>query len=77
MKTMTGKVTAVKREKTATVSVSHMWQHPVYKKLVTRTKNYSCHYEGLSLAEGDMVEIQESRPISKTKHFVITKKVGK
>jgi len=77
MRTLIGEVTAVKREKTATVSVSHMWQHPVYKKLVKKSKKYSCHYEGMELVEGDSVEIQESRPMSKTKHFVIVKKVGK
>lgn len=77
MRTMSGKVTSLKREKTATVTVSRMWQHPMYKKLVKRSKKYSCHFEGLDLKEGDLVEIQESKPISKTKHFVITKKVGK
>ena len=74
---MSGKVTSLKREKTATVTVSRMWQHPMYKKLVKRSKKYACHFEGLDLKEGDLVEIQESKPISKTKHFVITKKVGK
>ncbi|MBT4123913.1 MAG: 30S ribosomal protein S17 [Candidatus Pacebacteria bacterium] len=77
MRTMSGKVTSLKREKTATVTVSRMWQHPMYKKLVKRSKKYACHFEGLDLKEGDLVEIQESKPISKTKHFVITKKVGK
>lgn len=74
---MIGEVTALKREKTATVSVSRMWQHPLYKKSVKRSKKYACHYEGIELSLGDNVEIQESRPISKTKHFVVTKKVGK
>lgn len=74
---MIGEVTALKREKTATVSVSRMWQHPLYKKSVKRSKKYACHYEGIELNLGDNVEIQESRPISKTKHFVVTKKVGK
>ena len=77
MRTMSGKVTSLKREKTATVTVSRMWQHPMYKKLVKRSKKYACHFEGLDLKEADLVEIQESKPISKTKHFVITKKVGK
>jgi len=77
MKTMTGEVTALKREKTVTVSVSSMWQHPLYKKSVKRSKKYACHYEGIELKLGEKVEIQESKPISKTKHFVVTKKVGK
>ena len=74
---MTGEVTALKREKTVTVSVSSMWQHPLYKKSVKRSKKYACHYEGIELKLGEKVEIQESKPISKTKHFVVTKKVGK
>ena len=74
---MTGEVTALKREKTVTVSVSSMWQHPLYKKSVKRSKKYACHYEGIELKLGEKVEIQESRPISKTKHFIVTKKVGK
>lgn len=74
---MTGEVTALKREKTATVTVSTLWQHPLYQKSVKRSKKYACHYEGIELELGDKVEIQESRPISKTKRFVIVKKVGK
>jgi small subunit ribosomal protein S17 len=77
MKTMTGEVTALKREKTATVTVTSMWQHPLYKKSVKRSKKYACHYENIELNLGEKVEIQESRPLSKTKHFVVTKKVGK
>lgn len=77
MRTMTGEVTALKREKTATVTVSTLWQHPLYQKSVKRSKKYACHYEGIELELGDQVEIQESRPISKTKRFVIVKKVGK
>ncbi|MFZ5438110.1 MAG: 30S ribosomal protein S17 [Patescibacteria group bacterium] len=77
MRTMTGEVTALKREKTATVTVSTLWQHPLYQKSVKRSKKYACHYEGIELELGDKVEIQESRPISKTKRFVIVKKVGK
>lgn len=74
---MTGEVTALKREKTATVTVATLWQHPIYKKSVKRSKKYACHYEGIELEVGDTVEIQESKPISKTKRFVIVKKVGK
>lgn len=74
---MLGEVTALKREKTATVTVSTMWQHPIYLKSVKRSKKYACHYEGIELNLGDKVEIQESKPISKTKRFVIVKKVGK
>lgn len=75
MRTLQGIITSLKRTKTATVKVTRMWQHPMYLKSVKRSKNYSCHYEKIDLKEGDLVEIQESRPISKTKHFVVTKKI--
>lgn len=75
MKTMTGIVTSVKNIKTATVSVTNRWQHPLYKKYVKRTSKYACHYEGMELAEGDTVVIEETRPLSKTKHFKVVSKV--
>ncbi|MFH2118405.1 MAG: 30S ribosomal protein S17 [Candidatus Paceibacterota bacterium] len=76
MRTMQGIITSMKREKTATVVVTRQWQHPLYIKSVQRSKKYACHLpEDLKLKEGEMVEIQEIRPISKTKRFVITKKV--
>jgi len=77
MRTLRGIVTSLKRSKTATVKVTRMWQHPMYLKSVKRSKKYSCHYENLELKEGDKVEIQESKPISKTKHFVVTKVLEK
>jgi small subunit ribosomal protein S17 len=72
---MQGTITSLKNEKTATVTVERMWQHPLYLKQVKRSKKYACHYEKLELAEGDLVEIQETKPISKTKRFVVTKKL--
>jgi small subunit ribosomal protein S17 len=73
---MQGIVTSLKREKTATVMVTRQWQHPLYIKSVKRSKKYACHLpEKMTLQEGDLVEIQESRPISKTKRFVITAKI--
>ena len=77
MKLINGIVTSLKREKTATVLVTRMWKHPLYLKSVKRSKKYACHYENMVLAEGDKVEIKESRPISKTKRFVIVKKLQK
>lgn len=77
MRTLEGTVTSLKREKTATVVVTHLWRHPLYLKSVKRSKKYACHYENIALELGDWVEIQETRPISKTKRFIITKKVTK
>lgn len=76
MKTLQGTVTSVKTPKTVRVTVARQWQHPLYGKFVKRTKNYACHYENLELHEGDTVIIQECRPLSKTKKFVVTEKVA-
>ena len=75
MKAMQGTVVSLKNDKTAKVSVARLWQHPIYKKSVKRTKNYACHVEGLELQLGDEVLIQSTAPISKTKRFKVVSKV--
>lgn len=75
MKQLQGTVTSLKNEKTAQVSIVRQWQHPLYKKLVKRTKKLSCHYENMTLQVGDEVAVKARRPVSKTKHFEIVKKV--
>lgn len=75
MKTLQGIVVSLKTTNTAKVSVERQWQHPLYKKSVKRNKSYACHVEGLELAEGDRVIIQESKPISKTKNYIVVQKV--
>ena len=79
MKKLQGKVVSLKREKTASIEVVRMWIHPLYKKRVKRSKRYSCDYDPktLSLAIGDLVEIKECRPVSKTKKFKVINKVEK
>lgn len=69
-----GQVVSVKMAKTAIVSVDRVWQHPLYKKRIKRTKKYACHDE-LGVKEGDKVVIQECRPMSKTKRWKIIKKL--
>lgn len=75
MKSIQGTVTSLKTANTAKVSVERMWQHPMYGKSVKRNKGYACHYEGIQLAEGDVVEIEPCVPVSKTKRFKVVKKV--
>ena len=75
MKVLHGTITSLKTPHTARVKVVRSWQHPLYKKFVKRSKNYMCHYTDLQLVEGDTVEIQETRPLSKTKHFLVTQKI--
>lgn len=73
---MQGTVTSVKRQNTATVEVVRKWPHPLYKKLVKKSKKYSCHVEdGMDINLGDIVMIEETRPMSKTKYFKVVSKV--
>jgi len=75
MKTLQGTITSLKNTKTAIVTVSSRKLHPLYKKYMKSTKKYACHYEGMTLELGQEVQINESKPISKTKKFVIAKVV--
>src|SRR6266481_6105917 len=71
----TSRVRQVRRniacDKTVTVRVERRVMHPVYKKFVTRSKKYAAHDENNSFHVGDIVRIEESRPISKRKCWVV------
>ena len=75
MKQFTGRVISVKMKKTATVLLERLWQHPLYKKRIKRSKKYLVHDE-VGVKEGDKVVIEECRPISKKKRFKIVKVVN-
>lgn len=75
-KVMKGVIVSMKTPNTVIVTVVNVWRHPLYKKAIRRTRRFAAHYESLTLAMGDAVEIRESKPISRTKHFVITKKLN-
>lgn len=79
MKKLQGTVTSLKMAHTAVVKVERKWAHPVYLKLVKRSKKYTCDFDQkkTELVLGDMVEIQETSPLSKTKRFKVVKKIGK
>ncbi|MFA5193421.1 MAG: 30S ribosomal protein S17 [Verrucomicrobiia bacterium] len=62
-----GKVVSDKGDKTVIVLVERRVMHPVYKKYVQKSKRYAAHDETNACKVGDMVKIEESRPISKTK----------
>lgn len=64
-----GVVVSDKRDKTITVAVERRTQHPKYKRVVKKTKNYTAHDEENACNEGDIVEIMETRPLSKTKRW--------
>lgn len=66
-----GKVVSDKNDKTVVVKVERRFNHPLFKKVVRRTKNYKAHDETNSKKVGDLVSIQESKPISKDKSWVV------
>ncbi len=58
-------------DKTVVVRVERRVMHPIYKKYVSRSKKYAAHDEDNRYRAGDAVRIEESRPISKRKHWVV------
>jgi small subunit ribosomal protein S17 len=77
VRTFVGKVVSDKRSKTVTVLVERRVMHELYGKIVARSSKYHAHDEKGEYKMGDMVEITESRPISKTKSWVVTRLVEK
>jgi len=66
-----GVVVSDKMEKTVVVSVSRFIKHPLYGKFYKVSKKYKAHDEGNKFKVGDQVEIVETKPISKDKHFKV------
>jgi small subunit ribosomal protein S17 len=76
-RTLIGKVVSDKREKTVTVLVERRVKHPIYDKIVIRSSKYHAHDEKGEYKMGDLIESTESRPISKSKNWVVTRLVEK
>jgi small subunit ribosomal protein S17 len=72
-RTMTGQVISDKMDKTVVVKIVRDFQHPVFKKVVRRAKNYKVHDEQEQAKAGDIVEIYEGRPVSKTKYMYLSR----
>ena len=72
-RTLIGKVVSDKREKTVTVLVERRVKHELYGKIVAKTSKYHAHDEKGEYKLGDTIEITESRPISKSKNWVVTR----
>lgn len=70
-KIFVGKVVSDKMEKTVTVAVTSLYRHPLYKKYIKRTVRFKAHDEGNRCRTGDTVKIIESRPLSRTKRWVV------
>ena len=76
-RTLIGRVVSDKMQKTVTVLVERRVKHPMYDKIIVRSTKYHAHNDSNSAKSGDLVEIQESRPISKTKAWTVTKLLQK
>ncbi|CAG2136414.1 30S ribosomal protein S17 [compost metagenome] len=74
-RTLVGRVVSDKMDKTVTVLIENRVKHPLYGKYVLRSKKYHAHDEANQYKEGDKVEIQESRPLSRTKSWVVSRLV--
>ena len=71
-----GVVVSDKQEKTVVVKVERRFTHPLLKKTVRRSKNYHAHDETRAFKVGDTVAIEETRPISRLKRWIVVEKVG-
>lgn len=70
-KHLEGRVVSDKMEKTVVVGVERLHQHRLYKKVLKTTKKYKAHDENGECHVGDLVRIVESRPLSRTKRWVV------
>ena len=73
---LTGTVTSDKTDKTVTVLVERRIKHPLYGKIIRRSKKYHAHDESNEYHVGDKVRIEETRPISKTKSWKVLDRVA-
>jgi len=76
-RTLTGRVVSDKMQKTVTVLIERRVMHPLYGKVVTRSKRYHAHDEANECHEGDLVTIEECRPIARTKAWRVLRLVEK
>jgi len=77
IQTQTGRVVSDKMNKTVTVLVEHRVKHPLYGKVVTRSRKYHAHDENNDYKEGDLVEIEACRKLAKTKAWRVTRLIEK
>lgn len=73
---LTGRVVSDKMDKTITVLIERRVMHPLYKKFIRQSKKYAAHDEAGLCKEGDLVSIEECRPISKRKSWLVISRNG-
>ena len=77
VRALTGKVVSDKMDKTVVVLVERKVKHPIYGKIIRRSKKFHAHDENNEFKAGDIVVISESRPLSKTKSWTVTALIEK
>ncbi len=77
VRTLVGRVVSDKMQKTVTVLIERRVKHPMYDKIIARSRKYHAHDESGEVRLGDLVEIQECRPIAKTKSWTVSKLLEK
>jgi small subunit ribosomal protein S17 len=70
-KVLTGKVTSIAMQNTIVVEVTRHTPHPLYKKLMKKSKKFHVDPRGMTVKVGEMVSIVETKPVSKNKHFAL------
>jgi small subunit ribosomal protein S17 len=76
-KKLVGTVVSDKMDKTVVVNVDRRFQHPMYKKYLTRSHKYKAHDESNEFLVGDTVELEESRPVSKQKRWRVRRLIDR
>jgi small subunit ribosomal protein S17 len=76
-RTLVGRVVSDKRDKSITVLIERRTKHALYGKIVARSSKYHAHDENNEFKDGDVVEISETRPVSKTKAWAVTRLIQK
>jgi small subunit ribosomal protein S17 len=76
-RTLTGRVTSNKMDKTITVAIERLVKHPVYGKYIRRTTKLHAHDESNECREGDLVIVKQCRPLSKTKSWMLVSVVDR
>ena len=76
-RTLSGRVVSDKMDKTVTVLIERRVKHPVYGKIISRSTRIKAHDETNQCGIGDLVSIQESRPLSKTKAWTLVEVIEK
>ncbi|WP_367678300.1 30S ribosomal protein S17 [Buchnera aphidicola] len=77
IRTLQGRVISNKMQKSAVVAIERFVKHAIYGKFIKRTTKLHIHDEKNECAIGDLIEIRESRPISKTKSWVLVRIIEK